>query len=108
MQHALSWLLCSVAAFLADNGSKLLLLLATRPIAAGEELTLQYKAGVLHRPDASLLLYGFLPPSPDDGIPLLPVVDLPSFMAANPFRPSVATDESSGELPAAAVKRLPH
>lgn len=87
----------------ADDGSKFLLLLATRPIAAGEEITLQYKSRVLHRPDASLLLYGFLPPSPDSGAPLLPAVDLPAFMAANPSRPSDTSDDRSGELPSAPV-----
>ncbi|KAL4447370.1 hypothetical protein ABPG77_007403 [Micractinium sp. CCAP 211/92] len=79
----------------ADDGSKFLLLLATRPIAAGEEITLQYKSRVLHRPDASLLLYGFLPPSPDSGAPLLPAVDLPAFMAANPSKPSDTSDDRS-------------
>lgn len=35
--------------------------MATRDIPEGEELTTRYKAGTLHRPDASLFLYGFLP-----------------------------------------------
>lgn len=45
----------------ADDGKATLLLRATRAIAAGEELTDSYMQGVLHRPDAALFHYGFLP-----------------------------------------------
>ena len=38
-----------------------MLLKAVRPIAQGEELLLRYKSGVLHRDDAALFFYGFLP-----------------------------------------------
>lgn len=38
-----------------------MVLRALRPIAQGEELLLRYKSGVLHRDDAALFFYGFLP-----------------------------------------------
>ena len=45
---------------LADEVDGAVVLKATKAVAAGEELFLDYKPGVLHRPDASLFLYGFV------------------------------------------------
>lgn len=70
------------------------LLLAKRPILAGEEVSLAYKEGVLHRPDASLALYGFLPAPRDP--PLLAALDLPGGGRYNPWRRTPADDEGLG------------
>lgn len=75
---------------------------ATRAIAAGEELTVAYKAAGLHRPDASLFLYGFLPAlavppgEAEAEQPLLCAVDLPTYRRGNPWRRTDTTDERYG------------
>ena len=69
-------------------------LVATRAVGEGEELRLAYKAGVLHRPDACLALYFFLPDARDP--PLLAALDLPGGGRYNPGRRTPADDESLG------------
>ncbi|GAB4820914.1 hypothetical protein N2152v2_007960 [Parachlorella kessleri] len=56
---------------------------ATKAVAAGEELLIDYKPGVLHRPDASLFLYGFVQ---DHEHRLLCAMDLPTYLPFNPWR----------------------
>lgn len=115
------------------------LLRAIRPIALGEEVLNHYSSGVLHRDDAALYMYGFLPqasphrqprrlqprmkpphairracgrhrvacllppilPAPhlqEHAPPRLCALDLPTYTAANPWRPTDATDDRYGEI----------
>lgn len=74
-----------------DAGGKAVLLKAVRPIAQGEELFVRYKTGILHRDDASLFLYGFIPQ--EQSLPLLCALDLPTYTAALPWRSTDANDE---------------
>ncbi|PRW39300.1 Aquaporin-1 [Chlorella sorokiniana] len=80
------------AAVDAGPGGASVLLLAERPIAAGEEVTLVYRDGALHRPDAALAIYGFLPAPRDP--PLLAALDLPGGALYNPWRRTPPDDES--------------
>ncbi|KAL4421330.1 hypothetical protein ABPG75_010621 [Micractinium tetrahymenae] len=62
---------------------------AINPIAKGQEITNSYQPGVIHRPDMSLYIYGFVI---DREEPYLAAVDLPTFNAKDPFEQTPLLD----------------
>jgi hypothetical protein len=54
------------------------------------QITNDYQPGVIHRPDTSLHIYGFVAPADP---PLLPATDLPTFNNAAPWAVSAPTDD---------------
>jgi hypothetical protein len=60
----------------------------TRPNAP--QITNDYQPGVIHRPDNSLHIYGFVAPADP---PLLPSTDLPTFDDEAPWAVSALTDD---------------
>lgn len=67
--------------------------LATKDIKKGEQLYQIYHADTLHRPDASLLVYGFVM---ENDPPLLAAVDLPSFHSDDPYKATPLNDDAYG------------
>lgn len=68
------------------------MLRALRPIKKGEEVRFNYQPGVNHRPDMSLLVYGFF--QKRKGNPLLCAVDLPTFTMAEQYAPTPESDDA--------------
>lgn len=62
---------------------------AIKHIKKGEEITNSYQPGVIHRPDMSLYVYGFVTPMER---PLLSAIDLPNYNPADPFGQTALTD----------------
>lgn len=68
---------------------------AKRPIGKGEEIKYNYQPGVVHRPDMSLLTYGFFQRTTKaSAAPLLCSVDLPTFSLERPHEPTPDTDDA--------------
>jgi SET domain len=71
---------------------------AKRYIKKGEEIKFNYQPGVVHRPDMSLLSYGFFQKSPKKGAneqgPQLCSVDLPTFSLEKPYEPTPDSDDT--------------
>ena len=87
-----------------------LVLRALRPIKKGEEVRFNYQPGVNHRPDMSLLVYGFFQKR-NTSSPLLAAVDLPTFSMEEQYAPTPEDDSvfygASGKfVTGAEVKRL--
>ena len=72
------------------NDGESILLYATRNIEPGEELFLEYLPGVDHRPDISLIGYGYVRKMEK---PLLAATDLPTFDHAAPYKATPPSDE---------------
>lgn len=71
-----------------NNGTDLLIM-ATKPIRAGEELFNSYMPGLDHRNDMTLAGYGFVRKLE---VPLLPATDLPTYDPEHPYNPTPADD----------------
>jgi hypothetical protein len=68
---------------------------AKRPIKKGEEIRFNYQSGVIHRPDMSLLSYGFFVSfGASDKAPLQCSVDLPTFSLDRPYEPTPESDDA--------------
>jgi hypothetical protein len=71
---------------------------AKRPIKKGEEIKFNYHPGVVHRPDMSLLAYGFFQKTRKTSAaliaPLLCSVDLPTFSPEKPYEPTPDNDDA--------------
>lgn len=67
--------------------------IASKDIKKGEQLYQIYHADTLHRPDASLLVYGFVM---ENDPPLLAAVDLPSFHSDDPYKATPLNDDAYG------------
>jgi hypothetical protein len=65
-------------------------LIAVKDIKKGDELSHIYQSDVTHRPDMSLLVYGFTMPSDP---PLMAAQDLPDFDYRDPFQETEYTDD---------------
>jgi len=72
------------------NNDEFVKILALKDIKKGEQLTMMYQSEVTHRPDMSLLVYGFTMPSDP---PLMAAQDLPDFESSNPFKETGYTDD---------------
>lgn len=77
----------------SDDGDNVVVT-ALRPITKGEELTSAYQPGLMHRPDMSLYIYGFVQMT---DTPLLSSIDLPDFDPKNPFV-QTAMDDSDHDV----------
>ena len=71
------------------NDDDFVTIVALRRIDKGEELRMAYQPEVTHRPDMSLLVYGF---AMESDPPLLAAIDLPGFNATVAFAPTAPDD----------------
>lgn len=72
------------------NNDEYVKLVALKDIKKGEQLTMAYQSEVTHRPDMSLLVYGFTMPSDP---PLMAAQDLVDFETSNPFKSTGFKDD---------------
>lgn len=63
---------------------------AIKSISKGQEITNSYQPGVIHRPDMSLYIYGFVI---DREAPFLAAVDLPTYNSQDPFEQTPLVDD---------------